>query len=106
MLSLLAHLAVLAFTALGVQALPSPVVDASAAHVDLLPRDGVTTLSAATLAGLAPYTQFARAAYCDSSIVQGWKCGRAFVLVVCAIAGLMCVCVQRLVRLYRDSRSL
>lgn len=34
-------------------------------------------MSAAQLAALAPYTQFARAAYCSPNIVQGWKCGEA-----------------------------
>ena len=38
---------------------------------------GVTTLSASALAGLAPYTQFARAAYCPSNKVTGWACGGA-----------------------------
>lgn len=38
--------------------------------------DAATTLSPAQLAALAPYTQFARAAYCSPSIVQYWTCGR------------------------------
>ena len=40
-----------------------------------LPR-AVTTVTPAQLAELTPYTQFARAAYCSPSIVQGWACGR------------------------------
>jgi len=35
----------------------------------------LTVMSATQLAALAPYTQFARAAYCSPNIVQGWKCG-------------------------------
>ena len=35
----------------------------------------VTALSAADLASLAPYTQFARAAYCPTSKLNGWNCG-------------------------------
>lgn len=42
-----------------------------------LRRDGVTTLSPSELSGLAPFTQFARAAYCPSDKVQGWNCGEA-----------------------------
>ncbi|KAJ3534313.1 hypothetical protein NM688_g7157 [Phlebia brevispora] len=37
----------------------------------------VTTLSLSALDALAPYTEFARAAYCSSSSVQGWNCGDA-----------------------------
>ena len=37
-----------------------------------LPR----AMTSAQLSELAPYTQFARAAYCSPSIVQGWACGR------------------------------
>ncbi|KAF8842167.1 alpha/beta-hydrolase [Paxillus ammoniavirescens] len=43
-------------------------------------RAQVTSLTAVTpsqLAGFAPYTEFARAAYCPPSIVQGWQCGEA-----------------------------
>ncbi|PFH51568.1 hypothetical protein AMATHDRAFT_142271 [Amanita thiersii Skay4041] len=36
-----------------------------------------TPLSAAELSGLAPYTQFARAAYCPTSKLTGWNCGEA-----------------------------
>lgn len=35
----------------------------------------VSALSAADLASLAPYTQFARAAYCPTSKLNGWNCG-------------------------------
>lgn len=38
-------------------------------------RRAVTQVSSSELAGLASYTQFARAAYCDVSKIQGWKCG-------------------------------
>jgi len=37
----------------------------------------VTTLSASDLASLAPYTQFARAAYCPSGL-KTWTCGGVF----------------------------
>ncbi|KAI0336577.1 alpha/beta-hydrolase [Cubamyces sp. BRFM 1775] len=37
----------------------------------------VTPVSSADLAGLAPYTQFARAAYCDPSKTANWSCGEA-----------------------------
>ncbi|KAH7885279.1 Alpha/Beta hydrolase protein [Phlebopus sp. FC_14] len=37
----------------------------------------VTPMSASQLADLAPYTEFARAAYCNPGIVQGWNCGEA-----------------------------
>ncbi|CAL1713151.1 unnamed protein product [Somion occarium] len=37
----------------------------------------VTTLSASELAAFAPYTQFARAAYCASSRIANWGCGEA-----------------------------
>lgn len=36
----------------------------------------VTTMTSGQLSALAPYTQFARAAYCSPDIVQGWACGR------------------------------
>ncbi|EKM49514.1 uncharacterized protein PHACADRAFT_265032 [Phanerochaete carnosa HHB-10118-sp] len=45
-------------------------------HVEVA-RAGVTTLSTTQLNALAPYTEFARAAYCDSSIINGWQCGQA-----------------------------
>ena len=66
MLALLTYLA-LALAASVVQAFPAPT------HAEL-PRDGVSTLSAAALSALAPFTQLARAAYCD---VDGWDCGGA-----------------------------
>ena len=41
----------------------------------ILQERSVTQLSAADLANLAPFTQFARAAYCHTSVLQGWNCG-------------------------------
>ncbi|KAG7441496.1 alpha/beta-hydrolase [Guyanagaster necrorhizus] len=38
---------------------------------------GVTPLSVAELASFAPYTQFARAAYCGSDALKNWSCGEA-----------------------------
>lgn len=37
----------------------------------------VTQISSIQLADLAPYTEFARAAYCSPTIVTGWNCGQA-----------------------------
>ncbi|KAL6303473.1 alpha/beta-hydrolase [Sparassis latifolia] len=42
-----------------------------------LERREVTTLTSSQLADFAPYTEFARAAYCPSDIVTGWQCGEA-----------------------------
>ncbi|KAI6039317.1 Alpha/Beta hydrolase protein [Pisolithus marmoratus] len=53
-----------------VDALPSPTTS----H---LRGRSVSVLSPSQLASLAPYTEFARAAYCSPSIVDGWKCGQA-----------------------------
>ncbi|KAF9049827.1 alpha/beta-hydrolase [Panaeolus papilionaceus] len=47
---------------------PSPV------HLE---ERGVTSLSSSVLASLAPFTQFARAAYCSTSKLQNWQCGDA-----------------------------
>ncbi|KAI0771262.1 alpha/beta-hydrolase [Trametes elegans] len=40
-------------------------------------RAGVTALSSSELSSFAPFTQFARAAYCPSSKIKDWKCGKA-----------------------------
>ncbi|KAJ3981804.1 Alpha/Beta hydrolase protein [Lentinula detonsa] len=37
----------------------------------------VTQISASELAGFAPYTQFARAAYCPTDVLKDWTCGEA-----------------------------
>ncbi|KAF8718981.1 hypothetical protein AX14_011605 [Amanita brunnescens Koide BX004] len=42
----------------------------------LVPR-AETPVSASQLADLAPYTQFARAAYCSTSSLSSWGCGQA-----------------------------
>ncbi|KAF8345922.1 Alpha/Beta hydrolase protein [Amanita rubescens] len=42
----------------------------------LIPRTE-TTVSVSQFAGLAPYTQFARAVYCPTSKLSGWSCGQA-----------------------------
>ncbi|KDR75797.1 hypothetical protein GALMADRAFT_97687 [Galerina marginata CBS 339.88] len=49
---------------------------AYASPVDLHGRS-VTALSSADLAGLAPFTQFARAAYCPTNALKNWSCGDA-----------------------------
>ncbi|KAJ3728624.1 alpha/beta-hydrolase [Lentinula raphanica] len=48
----------------------------SASPADLH-RRAVTQLSSAELAGFAPFTQFARAAYCGTDILSDWTCGEA-----------------------------
>ncbi|EIW51601.1 alpha/beta-hydrolase [Trametes versicolor FP-101664 SS1] len=53
---------------LDVAALPTHPVRAAAA---------VTALSNTELASYAPFTQFARAAYCSPSVVKTWSCGDA-----------------------------
>jgi len=37
----------------------------------------VTALSATELSSFAPFTQFARAAYCPTDVLRGWNCGEA-----------------------------
>ncbi|KAF9566677.1 hypothetical protein CPC08DRAFT_703644 [Agrocybe pediades] len=49
-------------------------VQAYAAPTNLQERS-VTTLSASDLSSLAPFTQFARAAYCDTGELATWSCG-------------------------------
>lgn len=43
----------------------------------------VTPLSASELNSLAPFTQFARAAYCPTNVLQSWSCGRVFFPALC-----------------------
>ncbi|KAJ3534314.1 hypothetical protein NM688_g7156 [Phlebia brevispora] len=50
---------------------------ALAAPAHTVYRRDVTPLSSDQLADLAPFTQFARAAYCPSDKIQGWQCGQA-----------------------------
>ncbi|KAJ8522418.1 hypothetical protein ONZ45_g1007 [Pleurotus djamor] len=58
---------------LGLLAALGNVVDA--APVEHNAKRAVTALSSTELASFAPFTQFARAAYCPTSKLQGWKCG-------------------------------
>ena len=64
--------------------LSAPGATAIPTHAPPLPPvpsawvSSVTVMSPAQLSALTPYTQFARAAYCSPSIVQGWACGRVF----------------------------
>ncbi|KIK93724.1 hypothetical protein PAXRUDRAFT_33881 [Paxillus rubicundulus Ve08.2h10] len=60
---------------LGVTAMPSltPLVP----PVRRAQVTSLTTVTPSQLAAFAPYTSFARAAYCSPSIVQGWQCGEA-----------------------------
>ncbi|KAF8181315.1 Alpha/Beta hydrolase protein [Pholiota molesta] len=48
-------------------AVPAPVIQ----------KRAVTPLSASQLSSFAPFTQFARAAYCATSGLQTWSCGEA-----------------------------
>jgi len=64
--SLLSFVCAAAFYLTAVQAAPAAELDT---------RAGVTALSSAELASYTPYTQFARAAYCPTSVLNGWKCG-------------------------------
>jgi len=48
----------------------------SANPVNLQSRTA-TAVSASELASFAPYTQFARAAYCPTDILENWTCGEA-----------------------------
>lgn len=59
------------FVVAGVFAVPTP-----SRFVLVRRQSGVSTLSSTQLSDLAPFTQFARAAYCGSSKVQNWQCGR------------------------------
>ncbi|ETW81949.1 Lipase, class 3 [Heterobasidion irregulare TC 32-1] len=53
----------------GVSALPTPR--------NFRTRASPTALSPTQLSSFAPFTQFARAAYCDPSKIEGWQCGEA-----------------------------
>ncbi|EIN13713.1 alpha/beta-hydrolase [Punctularia strigosozonata HHB-11173 SS5] len=46
-------------------------------RLPLFSRDGTTALSAAELSSFAPFTQFARAAYCPTDKIMSWQCGEA-----------------------------
>ncbi|KAF8161184.1 alpha/beta-hydrolase [Crassisporium funariophilum] len=37
----------------------------------------ITALSSTDLSSFAPFTQFARAAYCPTAVLKGWNCGEA-----------------------------
>ncbi|KAJ3728605.1 Alpha/Beta hydrolase protein [Lentinula raphanica] len=45
--------------------------------LELIHPRTVTQISASELAGFAPYTQFARAAYCPTDVLKTWTCGEA-----------------------------
>ncbi|KAF9241188.1 Alpha/Beta hydrolase protein [Melanogaster broomeanus] len=74
MLASFAYLLTL-LSALGVVAMPGitpPVAPERRAQVTR-----VTPMPQSQISALAPYTQFARAAYCSPSVIQGWRCGEA-----------------------------
>jgi hypothetical protein len=54
----------------------SLLLTATHALPSVRPRS-VTTLSSSDVNAFTPYTQFARAAYCDPSITNDWSCGEA-----------------------------
>jgi len=43
-----------------------------------LQERSVSTLSSSDLSSLAPFTQFARAAYCNTAQLATWSCGGMF----------------------------
>ena len=52
------------------------LVHATAARVK---RQEITALSPTQIAGFAPFTHFASAAYCNPSSTINWSCGGAFI---------------------------
>ncbi|KAI0046535.1 alpha/beta-hydrolase [Auriscalpium vulgare] len=69
------RLATVATLSTAAVAFPAPAPEPAA--VTVVERAGVTTLTVAQLAAFTPFTQFARAAYCAPSKIQGWNCGQA-----------------------------
>ncbi|KAJ3491707.1 hypothetical protein NLI96_g521 [Meripilus lineatus] len=59
------------------QVVASPVPARNETEIQNLVARSVTTMTAAQLSALAPYTQLARAAYCPSSRISSWSCGQA-----------------------------
>ena len=53
-------------------------VDLVYAAVVRVKRQDITTLSSTQIAGFAPFTHLASAAYCDPSLTKNWDCGGAF----------------------------
>lgn len=67
------------FVSISVWAFPTPgpqreVIPNVGAKRDLVART-VTTLSGADISSYTPFTQFARAAYCDPTKIKTWTCG-------------------------------
>ncbi|EIM81619.1 alpha/beta-hydrolase [Stereum hirsutum FP-91666 SS1] len=71
-------LVALLITAVSTAALPPRTRNGATdiARVDISSRS-VTTLTSSQLSAFTPFTQFARAAYCDPSVITGWTCGEA-----------------------------
>lgn len=69
-------LAALLITAVSTAALPprtrNGATDIARAAIS---SRSVTTLTSSQLSAFAPFTEFARAAYCDPSVITGWTCG-------------------------------
>lgn len=70
-------------------------------RLPLFSRDGTTALSATQLGSFAPFTQFARAAYCPSDKIMSWQCGGAVQLGTSPTSAL--TVHQRLAMLIRGS---
>ncbi len=68
----------LGFFSVLVSALPREIIETPRASENIYPRS-VTPLSSIKLAEFAPYTQLARAAYCNPSKTRNWGCGREIV---------------------------
>ncbi|EGN98489.1 hypothetical protein SERLA73DRAFT_56451 [Serpula lacrymans var. lacrymans S7.3] len=66
----------LALWSLGALASPAAVPSANA-PVRRAQVSSLTQMTSTQLNDLAPFTEFARAAYCSPSIVTGWQCGEA-----------------------------
>ena len=50
---------------------------ASAALALPTSKRSISALSASSLSGFAPFTQFARATYCGADKLKNWSCGEA-----------------------------
>lgn len=66
----------------------------------------MTGLNYTDLSRFTPYIEFARAAYCDSSKIPGWKCGGlSFPLHLYALVGLL-IGMKMLATLFQASCQL
>ena len=76
-----------------------------APEADVIAARALTTLSATQISSYTPYTQLARAAYCEPTKITGWNCGGKWIPALGYPAWGNCisdgglVCVQRPARL-------